>query len=453
MRNLSRAWIVSGLASTAIAQTVKNCPQTGVCYSVNVPAVSASSGSGDIYIQITAPSSMQWVGLGQGGRMAGSNILIIYSDSHGQNVTLAPRLGTGNFEPEYNSAAHFSLLEGSGISNNIMTANVRCSSCSSWNGGSMSFTDSASSWIWAVKNGAAIASDSASLTDLSQHDAANSFNFDLTKATGGNSLNPFISRASSNGVTTSGSASSAATGTSSSSGSSSNGSGCDSGNGSEQQLKQMRAVAHGVIMGLACLVFFPFGALSIRFLSVKGTVWIHATAQLFAYTLAVVGTGIGIWLAVTEGALSSTHPIIGLAVLSALFLQPFLGLLHHFVYRRTKRRTLWAVAHVWWGRAFILLGAINGAPGLKLSCHPIGAAIGYGVIAVVLILAYVAVVLFYRRRSRGRQGSGEKVPSLELTDITLMGGQNRSRSTSRNRSRGYGGSMRGPGGDRMRTFI
>ena len=99
-----------------------------MCYSVNVPAQSASSDSGDIYFQIQGPSSLQWIGLGQGQQMAGANIFIIYSDASGTNITLSPRLGKGNFQPNYDSQAQVSLLGGSGIANGVMTANVRCKS-------------------------------------------------------------------------------------------------------------------------------------------------------------------------------------------------------------------------------------------------------------------------------------------------------------------------------------
>lgn len=58
--------------------------------------------------------------------MAGSNMFLIYAGSDGQNVTLSPRLGVGLQEPDYNTAAQVSLLEGSGIVNNVMTANIRC---------------------------------------------------------------------------------------------------------------------------------------------------------------------------------------------------------------------------------------------------------------------------------------------------------------------------------------
>lgn len=58
--------------------------------------------------------------------MSGSNIFVMYQDASGTNVTISPRLGTGHVEPEYNSAAEVTLLAGSGVSNGIMTANVRC---------------------------------------------------------------------------------------------------------------------------------------------------------------------------------------------------------------------------------------------------------------------------------------------------------------------------------------
>lgn len=112
------------------AQLVKNCvgKESNVCYSVNIPPQSASSGQGDIYFQIQGPSSKQWIGLGQGAQMMGANIFIMYSDPSGQNVTLSPRLGKRHVMPIYDSEAQVSLLDGSGIANGTMTANVRCES-------------------------------------------------------------------------------------------------------------------------------------------------------------------------------------------------------------------------------------------------------------------------------------------------------------------------------------
>jgi hypothetical protein len=58
--------------------------------------------------------------------MAGAEIMIIYANSAGDNVTLSPRIATGQSQPSYNSAAQMSVLVGSGISNGVMTANILC---------------------------------------------------------------------------------------------------------------------------------------------------------------------------------------------------------------------------------------------------------------------------------------------------------------------------------------
>ena len=113
---------------TVTAQIAKYCPSDsgGICYRLNVPEQTASSGNGDIFFQIQGPSTKQWIAVGQGTGMTGANIFVIYADGSGTNVTLSPRLGKGHFQPLFNSEAQVFLLEGSGIANGQMTANVRC---------------------------------------------------------------------------------------------------------------------------------------------------------------------------------------------------------------------------------------------------------------------------------------------------------------------------------------
>jgi hypothetical protein len=102
--------------------------QGDITYSVSVPSDTASTKSGDIYMQISGPSSYSWIGLGQGTGMTGANIFVIYASSSGTNVTLSPRTGSGHVQPTYNSDTQVTLLEGSGISNGVMTANIKCKS-------------------------------------------------------------------------------------------------------------------------------------------------------------------------------------------------------------------------------------------------------------------------------------------------------------------------------------
>lgn len=120
---ISLTWEVAPLV---VAQKSKYCTLTNsICYVVNVPEAS-SSGTGSLFFQISGPSTLSWIGLGQGSQMRGAHIFMIYADSEGSNVTLSPRLGTGTREPESDATTNVTLLGGSGISNGVMTANVMC---------------------------------------------------------------------------------------------------------------------------------------------------------------------------------------------------------------------------------------------------------------------------------------------------------------------------------------
>ena len=133
--------------------------------------------------------------------MAGSNIFVMYTSADGKNVTVSPRIGKGNYEPLHDTAAKITILEGSGVQNGVMTANVQCSNCGSWNGGSMDFTSASASWIYAYKSGSALNSDS--LTEsINQHDAAAAFSWPISAAKGGKDVNPFVAAGGSNGGST-----------------------------------------------------------------------------------------------------------------------------------------------------------------------------------------------------------------------------------------------------------
>jgi Cytochrome domain of cellobiose dehydrogenase/Domain of unknown function (DUF2427) len=372
--------------STAQLQT--NC-EGSVCYSVHVPQQAASSGSGDIYFQIKAPTSLTWAGFGQGTGMVGSNIFVIYADSSQKNVTLSARYATAHAEPQHDNVAKVSLLAGSGIEGGNMIANVLCQNCNQWTTGSMQFNDPESSWVWAWKQGDPVASDSTS-AQIEQHDDMGIFTFDLTKAAGGaDSTNPFVS---SNGSSTIPSSSG---GSSSSSSSSSS---------SDSMLPTM-LTAHGTLMGLSMVLLFPIGAMLRAF----GTsVWLHAGWQTVTYLIAISGMGCGIWIALYTELLTNAHPIIGLVVVSTLSLQPIGGLLQHRHYRKHGTRGVFGWAHRVLGTLLILLGMINGGLGLQLAANSTQAEIAYAVIAALMGAAWLAAsVLGPRRRQRSEARKAE----------------------------------------------
>jgi hypothetical protein len=58
--------------------------------------------------------------------MSGSNMFVVYTSADGNNVTISPRTASGYSEPELNSDVQVTLLEGSGVVDGKMIANVRC---------------------------------------------------------------------------------------------------------------------------------------------------------------------------------------------------------------------------------------------------------------------------------------------------------------------------------------
>ncbi|KAI9671252.1 MAG: hypothetical protein M1829_004659 [Trizodia sp. TS-e1964] len=411
MKLSPRSWLCAALvlATPSLAQTSKFCPSGsgGPCYSVNIPASTASSSSGDIFFQITVPTTFTWAALGQGGQMAGANIFIIYSSASGNNVTLSPRSGVGEFQPKFNSQAQVTLIEGTGISGGMMTANVRCSNCLKWSGGTLDTSSTTSDWIWSAYSGDPLNSDNTGAS-LSQHNAGNAaFTFNLQKATGGSSLNPFIVATSSG---TNSTTSPPGTNSTSSSGYDDGSSGSSSASSAPvTKLTKMR-IAHGVIASLALLIFFPLGVFTLRLLNFNGLVWVHASIQIFAYAMAIAALGMGVWLATNLEELGEYHPIIGLTVISLLFFQPFLGHIHHYFFVRKGTRTLWSYAHIWLGRTLIALGIINGGLGLRLANNSTNGKIIYGVVAGVVFLIYLGVVFFDMKKRRGNAVSREKAP-------------------------------------------
>lgn len=75
---------------------------------------------------MSGPGTMSWIGIGQGSGMRGANIFVMYADSTGANVTLSPRLGVAHKEPNSDTSAQVTLLDGSGITDGQMVANFKC---------------------------------------------------------------------------------------------------------------------------------------------------------------------------------------------------------------------------------------------------------------------------------------------------------------------------------------
>ncbi|TEY87364.1 hypothetical protein BOTCAL_0003g00450 [Botryotinia calthae] len=462
---------IISIVPTAYSLATYSATSGGPSYSVGI----SSSNSNNVYFQLTAPTSYQWVALGIGSQMSGSTIFVMYSDGTG-NVTLSPRKGTGQVEPKYDRSITVELLSGSGIVDGNMVANVLCTSCSSK---LSSTTSTSSNWIAAWNSGSALDTTDTS-TSIRQHSGSNhkSFTFDLSQAQLESDSNPFTSTSA---ATTSSSANS--TGSSSSSSSSSS---------SGLSPIQTFDMAHGIIMGITVVLLFPLGALSMR---VFGRPWLHAILQMLSFSFLIVGLGLGIKLAglkygsfsesttlakrivideitkrqfgsfgsstftgtppwatatgtytggfgrptstsdsgsasssnsgssgsgstaVTGAAVTpslgktisnTTHMIFGIILVVLFFIQPFLGLIHHWRYMRAQQRGMFGHIHLWYGRILIVLAVINGGLGLQLAANTRNGEVAYAVIAAFMGVLYIGVVILTSMRKRRLNRNGSK---------------------------------------------
>lgn len=235
-------------ATTTSAAAISTCASgaSDVCFAVGVPSASASSNTGNLYLQLTAPTSYSWVALGVGSQeMAGANMFIMYADGAG-NVTVSSRQGKGNVQPQYSAstASDLQLLEGSGVVNGSMVANLVCTNCKTWSGGSLSTTSTSSPWIAAWKEGSALDSTSPS-ENIAIHDGHSSFTIDLTQATIDTDSNPFTGAAAS---------------APSSSGNTSSGNTSSSGVSQTAPMGQTVIWAHGLGMAIVFAIMYPLGS-------------------------------------------------------------------------------------------------------------------------------------------------------------------------------------------------
>lgn len=103
------------------------------------------------------------------------------------------------------------------------------------------------------------------------------------------------------------------------------------------------------------------------------------------------------------------HPIIGVVLLVLLFIQPFLGWLHHRNFKRYQRRTVSSYLHLSNGRVLIILGIVNGGLGLHIAGASDTIKLAYTIVAAVLGGSWVVLAFFGEvRRAGGKDVFGRQ---------------------------------------------
>jgi hypothetical protein len=177
-------------------------------------------------------------------------------------------------------------------------------------------------------------------------------------------------------------------------------------------------VAHAAIAPLVFALFMPLGAIMIRIFTFQGVLWFHAGWMVFSYILSLAALSTGIYLAYYIHMLDSAHAIIGLIIICSCIIQPVTGLAHHLLYKSVGRPNKATYPHVWWGRAIITLGVINGGIGLQLARCTTETTIGYGTGAGFVWILWMSVILmaFIRSRKKLEGETGERIFGMQLAD-------------------------------------
>ncbi|KAF2832165.1 CBD9-like protein [Ophiobolus disseminans] len=384
---LTAAVAIPTLGSIANAQVSEQCVGSGVCYRLNIPESTAQTGSGDIYFSLSGPTTYSWIALGQGSNgMSNANVFVVYTDGNG-NVTLSPRHSRGRTMPTYDSNIDAELLSGSGVQNGVMTANVRCGNCQSWqSSGSMDFTASSGGWIHARASGNALGSTNAQ-QPIRQHDTHGQFTWNFAPAVGGATANPFEDTTLTVGP--------AAT--------------TESGSGINTAAVLW---CHGIFASVAFVLLFPLGGILIRLGNFPNLIWVHAGLQLFAWILFVTAFGLGLYYGIIDNYMSEAHPIIGIVLVAMMLFQPLFGWFHHRRFVQTGARSAVTYGHIWIGRIAILLGMINGGLGMQLSGVDTTYIIAYSVFAGFMGAVYIGAIVYGEMMRKRKHTASNRIDEI-----------------------------------------
>lgn len=86
-----------------------------------------------------------------------------------------------------------------------------------------------------------------------------------------------------------------------------------------------------------------------------------------------------------------------------MLVQVALGWMHHRNYVKYQRRNWVSYCHIWYGRALIIVGIINGGIGFRVSRAPMAQIVAYSVVAAVVFALYGAVATYRLVKPRANQ--------------------------------------------------
>ncbi|KAF2737666.1 CBD9-like protein [Polyplosphaeria fusca] len=393
-------------SNATFSSFVQNTPNGNITF-----AVTAVKSTGDLYFYIEAPAQNSWVAIGTGSEMEGALMIVAYRSANSKGITLSPRTAEGNVEPSYNDKIKCELNTDANVKNGIdedkgikMIAGVSTQEIYVVNGcckginkfklandrrvrreeddgdgdGMLDFSNTKQPFIFALGPAARTLKSDAKDAGMRRHDLYGHFQMDLAEASVDAPDDVMLADLSVTFDWYNRNAQS---------------------NGSPKKDVDWSTPVHGAVMCAVYVLLFPIGVMLLRLLD---RVKLHAWVQGVGLLLAAGGVGLGIWLSRMYNhskSYTNPHQIIGLAALSLTIIQFSLGLAHHLVFRKHKRRTVMGRIHLFLGPVVLITGAVNGFFGFNFSGGNHNLVYGI-IVGVVFIILAISLLWAHRRKSK-----------------------------------------------------
>ncbi|KAM0306066.1 hypothetical protein BTUL_0078g00520 [Botrytis tulipae] len=165
---------------------------------------------------------------------------------------------------------------------------------------------------------------------------------------------------------------------------------------------------HGLLLVASLFLLLPLGAFFIRSGS-PHSLYLHLIPQILGSILGLAGITVGFFL---SSKVSVWHQYIGIALGTALVAQLGLGLQHHRVFSRLKRKTWMGSVHIWIGRFVLLGGWANFIAGLDLSDYTVNLKVGFAIASAINACGLSFSI--YRHAIGEPLGNNLKVPWVKV---------------------------------------
>jgi hypothetical protein len=306
-------------------------------------------------------------------------------------VTLAGRLGTGHVEPVYSDMVNLTMVTpptgpANKNHNGMLYVSARCTKCTMLAKSQIDLASTAQPFLFALGEAGRFPATKAKDGPLRRHAYYGFFTMDLTMATddgGDDAISLHDENENSTFI-------------------------------KFHKDTDIADLVHALVLLLAFLVVFPFGALSI---GVLRNVKIHMIFQTVGLGLGVVGAASGFYLSTIYNRskhFNSGHQIIGLLLVVVLIGQWAGGFLHHRHFTRSGVPWINGLPikghRMIVGPLILVLGLVNGAVGFRLAVANQYNRL-YIPIAIVVMVVLTAII-FLRGFIRERIPMGKKKLSI-----------------------------------------